>query len=134
MNEKDESSVPKATQVPQKNPVDMNQVKEEVTATLNDIQKPEDPKKEKTKEPIVKKPDDEWKPSRPSRGGGGSYSRCLMFFPTSGHMGFDIIKTSDELPPIDIVRQMVDYDIQLRLCEPIQNLIDKYHHDESIIT
>ena len=60
--------------------------------------------------------------------------RCLMLFPTSGHMGFDIIKTSNELPPIETIREMIAYETRLRLSEPIQELMELYHTDESALT
>jgi len=60
--------------------------------------------------------------------------RCLMFFPTSGHMGFEAIKTSMELPSVEVIRDMIAYEICIRLCEPIQDLIDVYHKDEAAIT
>ena len=120
--EKSPATNPNETQ--RSEPVDLNTVKEEVSAIVTKEQEPKKPPKKDTTS------DDR----RPGRGGGVSYSRCLMFFPTSGHMGFEIIKTSAELPPVDVVRQMVAYDVQLRLSEPVQNLIDKYHDDEAVIT
>jgi hypothetical protein len=60
--------------------------------------------------------------------------RCLMMFPTSGHMGFDIIKMSDELPPIETIREMIAYETRLRLSEPIQELMELYHTNESALT
>lgn len=60
--------------------------------------------------------------------------RCLMLFPTSGHMGFDIIQMSDELPPIETIREMIAYETRLRLSEPIQELMELYHSDESALT
>ena len=62
-----------------------------------------------------------------------SRARALMLFPTSGHMGFDIIKMSDELPPIETIREMIAYETCIRLCEPIQELIDIYHTDEAAV-
>ena len=59
---------------------------------------------------------------------------CRMFFPTSGHLGFNQVKCSDELPPIDIVRQMILYETRLRLSDSIQELMDEYHTDESAVT
>lgn len=59
---------------------------------------------------------------------------CRMFFPTSGHLGFDQVKCSDELPPIDIVRQMILYETRLRLSDSIQELMDEHHTDESAVT
>ena len=59
---------------------------------------------------------------------------CRMFFPTSGHMGWDTVKTSDELPPIDIVRQMILYETRLRLSDAVQNVMDQYYTDESAVT
>src|SRR5690349_15270332 len=59
---------------------------------------------------------------------------CRMFFPTSGHMGFDTVKHSDELPPLDIIRQMILYETRLRLCDSIQEIMDEYHMDEAAVT
>ncbi|CAF3263724.1 unnamed protein product [Rotaria socialis] len=60
-----------------------------------------------------------------------SRARCKMFFPTSGRMGFDKIKTSTEFPPIETVREMITYETSIRLSEPIQELMDFYHNDEA---
>jgi hypothetical protein len=57
-----------------------------------------------------------------------------MFFPTSGHMGFDTIKSSDELPPIEIVREMILYETRLRLSDSIQDIMDENHTDECAVT
>ena len=57
-----------------------------------------------------------------------------MFFPTSGHMGFDTVKLSDELPPIEIVREMILYETRLRLCDSIQEIMDEYHTNEDVVT
>jgi hypothetical protein len=62
------------------------------------------------------------------------YRVCRMFFPTSGHMGFDTVKLSEELPPIEIVRQMIFYETSLRLSHSIQEIMDEYHTDESAVT
>ncbi|UJR12545.1 hypothetical protein I4U23_016721 [Adineta vaga] len=62
---------------------------------------------------------------------GGS---CRMFFPTSGHMGFELIKTSDEYPPIEILRDMIAYETRIRLSEPLQELMDEYYQDEDAVT
>jgi len=59
---------------------------------------------------------------------------CRMFFPTSGHMGFDTVKLSEELPPIEIVREMIFYETSLRLSHSIQEIMDEYHTDESAVT
>jgi hypothetical protein len=59
---------------------------------------------------------------------------CRMFFPTSGHMGFDTIKLSDELPPIEIVREMILYETRLRLSDSIQEIMDEYHMDSNAVT
>ncbi|CAF1426902.1 unnamed protein product [Rotaria magnacalcarata] len=59
---------------------------------------------------------------------------CRMFFPTSGHMGFDTVKLSDELPPIETVREMILYETRLRLSDSIQKLMDEYHTDEAAVT
>lgn len=60
--------------------------------------------------------------------------RCLMFFPTSGRMGFDKVTISDELPPIEILRDMIAYETQLRLSEPVQDLIESCHTNEAALT
>jgi hypothetical protein len=62
------------------------------------------------------------------------YMECRMFFPTSGHMGFDTIKSSDELPPIEIVREMILYETRLRLSDSIQDIMDENHTDECAVT
>ena len=59
---------------------------------------------------------------------------CRMFFPSSGHMGFDMINSSTETPPLEIVREMIDYETRLRLCDSIQQLMDEYHQDEAAVT
>jgi len=59
---------------------------------------------------------------------------CRMFFPTSGHMGFDTVKLSEELPPIEIVREMILYETRLRLSDSIQEIMDEYYTDESAVT
>ena len=41
---------------------------------------------------------------------------------------------SDELPPLDIVRQMIQYETRLRLSEAIQDLFDLYQGDDRAIT
>ncbi|UJR12345.1 hypothetical protein I4U23_016522 [Adineta vaga] len=62
------------------------------------------------------------------------YMDVRMFFPSSGYMGFDVIKSSTELPPLDIVRAMITYETHLRLCDSIQQLMDEYHHDGGAVT
>jgi hypothetical protein len=57
-----------------------------------------------------------------------------MFFPTSGHMGFDTVKLSDEFPSNEIVREMIIYETRLRLSDSIQELMDEYHTDENAVT
>jgi hypothetical protein len=59
---------------------------------------------------------------------------CRMFFPTSGHMGFDKVKLSDEYPSIDVLHKMIAYETHLRLCNSIQELMDEYHTDEDAVT
>ncbi|CAF4497224.1 unnamed protein product [Rotaria magnacalcarata] len=54
-----------------------------------------------------------------------------MFFPTSGRMGFDIIKTSNEFPPIETVCEIITYETSIRLSEPIQELMNFYYNDEA---
>ncbi|CAF3529207.1 unnamed protein product, partial [Rotaria sp. Silwood2] len=51
------------------------------------------------------------------------YLECRMLFPTSGHKGFDTIKLSDEIPPIEIVHEMILYETRLRLSDSIQELM-----------
>ena len=41
---------------------------------------------------------------------------------------------SDDLPPLDILRQMIQYETSLRLSEPVQQLFDLYHTDDNAIT
>ncbi|CAF3213464.1 unnamed protein product [Rotaria sp. Silwood2] len=57
-----------------------------------------------------------------------------MFFPTSGHVGFHTIKLSDELPPIEALREIIIYETRLRLSDSIQELMDLYHTDENAVT
>ena len=59
---------------------------------------------------------------------------CRMFFPTSGHMGFGLVQTSEELPPLEIVQQMILYETRLRLSDSIQGIMDEYHTDEADVT
>jgi hypothetical protein len=40
----------------------------------------------------------------------------------------------DDLPPLDIVRQMIKYETSLRLSDPVQQLFDLYHKDDNAIT
>jgi hypothetical protein len=56
-----------------------------------------------------------------------------MFFPTSGRMGFEKVCMSDELPPIETLREMIAYETRLRLSEPIQELIESYHTNEAAL-
>ncbi|CAF2412893.1 unnamed protein product [Rotaria sp. Silwood2] len=73
-------------------------------------------------------------PSPPSRLRTEPFMMCRMFFPTSGHMGFETVKLSDELPSIEIVREMVLYETRLRLSDSIQKIMDEYHTDECAVT
>lgn len=41
---------------------------------------------------------------------------------------------SDDLPPLDILRQMIQYETSLRLSEPVQELFDLHHKDDNAIT
>ena len=41
---------------------------------------------------------------------------------------------SDQLPPLEIVRQMIEYETQLRLSESVQELLDLYHENDDAIT
>ncbi|UJR31333.1 hypothetical protein I4U23_018831 [Adineta vaga] len=41
---------------------------------------------------------------------------------------------SEDLPPLEIVREMIKYETTLRLSEPIQDLFDLYHQDDKAIT
>ena len=59
---------------------------------------------------------------------------CRMFFPTSGHLGFDKVEVSDELPSLETVRGMILYETRLRLSNSIQAIMDEYHHDEQAVT
>ncbi len=66
---------------------------------------------------------------------GGMNDRCCrMFFPTSGHMGFDTVKLSQELPPIETLREMILYETRLRLSDSVQEIMDEYHTDENAVT
>ena len=58
---------------------------------------------------------------------------CRMFFPTSGHQGFDLLKVSDELPAVETVRAMILYETRLRLSDSIQEIMDDYHDDEAAV-
>ena len=72
--------------------------------------------------------------NRPSRRRNGySSGMFLMFHPNSGRMGFEPIKMADELPLIETIRDMITYETRLRLSEPIQQLIDMYHEDETAV-
>lgn len=57
-----------------------------------------------------------------------------MFFPTSGHIGFDLIQQSTEYPPLEIVQQMIIYETHLRLSKSIQQIMDEYRDDEAAVT
>jgi len=57
-----------------------------------------------------------------------------MFFPGSGRMGFDTVKSSEELPPIEILREMILYETRLRLSDSVQEIMDEYHTDGSAVT
>ena len=124
---------PKSAQKEQQQNLDA--IGKEVLESVRALEKLNDTSKNESSASKDTKPTNQRKPP-PGAGGSSSYSRsrCLMFFPTSGHRGFDIIQTSDECPPIETLRQMIGYDVQLRLSEPIQNLIDKYHKDEGTVT
>ena len=41
---------------------------------------------------------------------------------------------SDDLPPLEMVREMIRYETKLRLSEPIQELFDLHHKDDQAIT
>ncbi|CAF0970137.1 unnamed protein product [Rotaria sordida] len=73
-------------------------------------------------------------PRPPKSRARNSKRMCRMFFPSSGRMGFDKVKNSDELPPIETLREMIMYETRLRLSEPIQELMDLYHIDEDSVT
>ena len=77
-----------------------------------------------------------YQPPLPRRPPSPNHGRmaCRMFFPTSGHLGFDTLKVSDELPPIEIVREMILYETRLRLSDSIQKLMDEYHTEEAAVT
>ncbi|CAF0815690.1 unnamed protein product [Adineta steineri] len=74
------------------------------------------------------------KPPKSNRPTDYSRGRCMMFFPTSGHMGFETIKTSSESPTIETIREMIAYETGIRLSESIQQLMDVYYKDEGAIT
>ncbi|CAF3338629.1 unnamed protein product [Rotaria sp. Silwood2] len=44
------------------------------------------------------------------------------------------IKLSAELPPLEIVREMILYETRLRLSDSIQKIMDIYHTDECAVT
>ncbi|CAF5081829.1 unnamed protein product, partial [Rotaria magnacalcarata] len=90
-------------------------------------------KNDKKNRSVVSPPKRQGRSNRrpPSSGDGFSQSRCLMFFPTSGRMGFEKVRVSDELPPIETLREMIAYETNIRLSEPIQELMDVYHTDEA---
>ncbi|CAF1032457.1 unnamed protein product [Adineta steineri] len=69
-------------------------------------------------------------PHRPQR----QRPTCRMFFPTSGHLGFDTVKLTTELPSIETVREMVIYETRLRLSDSIQEIMDQYYTDECAVT
>ena len=60
-------------------------------------------------------------------------SGCRMFFPSSGRMGFNMIKVADQYPPLEIVRNMIQYETQLRLSDTVQELMDQYCMDEESV-
>jgi hypothetical protein len=41
---------------------------------------------------------------------------------------------NDDLPSLEIVRQMITYETHLRLSDSVQNLLDLYHEDDNAIT
>jgi hypothetical protein len=41
---------------------------------------------------------------------------------------------SDDLPPLETLREMIKYETSLRLSEPVQQLFDLYHKDDNAIT
>lgn len=41
---------------------------------------------------------------------------------------------SDDLPPLDVLRQMIQYETSLRLSEPVQELFDLHRKDDNAIT
>ena len=43
-------------------------------------------------------------------------------------------KLSDELPPLEVVREMIQYETRLRLSEPVQDLFDLYQGEDRAIT
>ncbi|CAM4917617.1 unnamed protein product [Rotaria socialis] len=92
-------------------------------------------KSDKKKRSVVSPPKRQDPSNRrpPGSEDGFSRSRCLMFFPTSGRMGFGKVTISDELPPIETLREMIAYETNIRLSEPIQELMDVYHTDEAAL-
>ncbi|CAF1676631.1 unnamed protein product, partial [Didymodactylos carnosus] len=52
-----------------------------------------------------------WPPPLPPRRVGANFPRaCRMLFPTSGHLGFGLLKYSEEEPPIHTLREMIVYE------------------------
>jgi hypothetical protein len=41
---------------------------------------------------------------------------------------------SDDLPPLETVRKMIQYETLLRLSDPIQQLFDLYHKEDNAVT
>lgn len=40
----------------------------------------------------------------------------------------------EDLPPLEIVRQMIDYETRLRLSDSVQDLFEVHHKDDQAIT
>jgi hypothetical protein len=40
---------------------------------------------------------------------------------------------SDDLPPLETLRKMIQYETHLRLSDPVQQLFDLYHKDDAAI-
>ena len=89
--------------------------------------------KQGSEQSIADKPKDDQKAPTVTRIPWEPPMGCRMFFPTSGHQGFDLLKVSDELPPVETVRAMMLYETRLRLSDSIQDIMDEYHVDEDAV-
>jgi hypothetical protein len=113
---------------------DYNKIAEQTTAAITAQGQPS----VATRSTALPSPSNQQQPPPPeprvSRPKDYSRAQCKMFFPTSGHMGFEIIKTTDESPTVETIREMIIYETRLRLSEPIQDLMDVYYKDEGAAT
>jgi hypothetical protein len=120
---------------------DTNQTQATIAEKLNEViaaqekPPPVNQKQVKSKNSFFSrpKPKDDRDQSPPSSFDDYPRARCLMFFPTSGRMGFDRVKTSEELPSIETVREMIAYETSIRLSEPVQEFMESYHKDEAAL-